>query len=557
MSMFQKKLESAAGHPQGNDLTADRVYRRSQDMVSKYMKRQRPVLDDETMAFICRQLRIGVYDPDMYPLAPTMSTLLTETMAREQRAVVLKKDREKVYVAMADPMNTQALDIIETTTGLNVEPVYCPNASLTQLLDAVYPQKTKDKDEPGTALDSEEETPHRSETPKMDVTPSWRRVKESGEALHGFGMVGYYQRSTTHPIGKDLTKMIRRGMESHARSIEIISSDPPVARFCLSDTSVTELPVQQASRLVAVVQAEIGLDVAWGNPSHEHTVLMETDGEHIPILLAGAITPQGGLRRLVLPVERSGVVDPEELGFDAEESIALTGWSVSPEGCVLLVSPAIWWQREVQFMLAAKAAMSGRNVGCHAGRRWMEFATSEPRFDDLFSGRYDVVFSESVKHAARIDALTAASLSGTSSIIHVTGLNAAHGLRRLVHAGADVEFLEQAIRLIVVGRDFRRNCPHCLRRAPIDEETVKRLPEALHDIDGMSESPGCDRCQGTGSLGRIAVAEVIQPTLFGQDIHAMLNAELPPPPLSTPLETKARELVKNGRIRVREYDGVG
>ncbi len=557
MSTFHKKLESIIPLSHEMESVGDRVHRRSQDMVAQYMKRQESTCDDETMAFICRQLHIEIYSPDRYPPTPTLSTLITESMAREHQVLVLKKDHETVFVGMADPMNTQLLELLESTLGLHIEPVFCPQSILSRLLEATLSKKPKFSDETHAVAEHEHSTSHTVHHATQGA-PAWRRFAGNGYTHNHGGMHGRSLKQHIHLAGKDLAEVARYAMEIKARRVEVLCSDEPRAQFLLYDKSYQRLENDQAAKLAAVIKAEMGWDGVWNTASSEYIRVLETQSGSLSLFISMVSTSQGLCARVDIPIDLSGSAHSQELGFEGEDRILLTKHAVEPQGMVLIVSTAAWWIREVLILLAAQAVHSGRSVGAYGMRPWLHFAVLEHRFQDLLHGQYDCIVSNSVHNASRIDALAAASLAGTCTVLTVPAMNAEHALRRLARVGVDMELLDNAIRYMLIGRDFRRNCPHCLQRLPVDKETAKCLPKGLQDIDYLSESPGCEHCDGTGSWGRIAVAEILQPQCTGLNIQECFSKkENEPVVYSTVLADKARELVLRGRIRARDVGSIG
>ncbi len=97
--------------------------------------------------------------------------------------------------------------------------------------------------------------------------------------------------------------------------------------------------------------------------------------------------------------------------------------------------------------------------------------------------------------------------------------NAAGTFPRLIDMGIDPEILGSAVTLTMAQRLTRKLCPFC-RRATVaegkDKETIDRILAGIPRPDDLPpnreiiwEPVGCDRCNGIGYKGRVAIFEAI------------------------------------------------
>src|SRR5436305_10317222 len=82
------------------------------------------VKEQDLVAALAKQIGLGFVDLGDFPIDPTATALLPETVARRYRALPIGYDPDgKLLVAMADPANLFALDDIRTMTGMEIKPV--------------------------------------------------------------------------------------------------------------------------------------------------------------------------------------------------------------------------------------------------------------------------------------------------------------------------------------------------------------------------------------------------------------------------------------------------
>ena len=150
-----------------------------------------------------------------------------------------------------------------------------------------------------------------------------------------------------------------------------------------------------------------------------------------------------------------------------------------------------------------------------------------------------------------------AGLSGHLILTTIHANSAAGVFNRLIEMGAEPFLLASATVAAISQRLVRALGPHCRVPSPISPEEAVRL-DAAGLATGTFYSPvGCQRCGGTGYLGRTALYEmmVITPAL-----RDAINAKLPTPQLQeiamregmVPLLAAGVERARAGATTLRE-----
>ncbi len=101
--------------------------------------------------------------------------------------------------------------------------------------------------------------------------------------------------------------------------------------------------------------------------------------------------------------------------------------------------------------------------------------------------------------------------------------DAVTALRRLLDIGkVPPRLLAENVLGILDQRLVRLSCPHCRAMKPLSSSDAERLKLAPSRTRfKAAENRGCDRCQGTGALGRCLVGALLVP---GKELRAALDA---------------------------------
>jgi general secretion pathway protein E len=108
-----------------------------------------------------------------------------------------------------------------------------------------------------------------------------------------------------------------------------------------------------------------------------------------------------------------------------------------------------------------------------------------------------------------------ASLTGHLVLTTLHTNTAAAAITRLIDLEIEPFLLSASLQCIVAQRLVRKLCPHCRRSLRADDTLLARDARYLSlGVEGRQvwEAGGCDRCAGTGYIGRRAVFEVLQLT---------------------------------------------
>jgi general secretion pathway protein E len=131
----------------------------------------------------------------------------------------------------------------------------------------------------------------------------------------------------------------------------------------------------------------------------------------------------------------------------------------------------------------------------------------------------DVIMVGEVRDVETARIAVQAALTGHLVLSTLHTNSAAGAITRLIDMGVESYLLTSTLRAIVAQRLVRTLCPHC--RAPYAETAaVLRAIGAMGEAAGtptaskdsrpvLYRAKGCERCGGTGYLGRSSVAEVL------------------------------------------------
>ena len=97
---------------------------------------------DELVGFLRDQFGVAAVNLEHYQIPAAVLRLIPAAFARERKIVPLHVLGESLTVALLDPSRADDIAAIRQITGLEPEPVICPEAALEAALLRFYPPET-------------------------------------------------------------------------------------------------------------------------------------------------------------------------------------------------------------------------------------------------------------------------------------------------------------------------------------------------------------------------------------------------------------------------------
>lgn len=149
----------------------------------------------------------------------------------------------------------------------------------------------------------------------------------------------------------------------------------------------------------------------------------------------------------------------------------------------------------------------------------------------------DVVLIGEIRSKETANTAINASLTGHLVLSTLHTNDATGSIQRLKNLHVQISTIPSALRLVIAQRLVRKLCPQCKKQREIPEDKKKQINEELARIPKLSRvaipplpvtlyaPDGCEKCFGTGYLGRTAVFELFEVTpLMGEKILADANS---------------------------------
>src|SRR3989344_5127404 len=467
-------------------------------------------LDSSTIAKVASEdFGIPLFEINSLDLEMAPIKLVDEKIIRRHRVLPLFKRGTRLFVAVSDPTNLQALDEIKFHTGLGTEPILVEEAKLAVIIEkSLDAQDTSLADLAGD--DSLE---------NLEIIAG----EEDKEGGSGGGEEGINDAPVVKFVNKVLMDAINRGasdihIEPYEKTYRVRYRQDGVLQEIMSP------PLALANRISARVKILARLDIAERRvPQDGRMKLRISKNRAIDFRVSTLPTLWGEkiVMRILDPT--SATLGVEKLGFEPEQKQLFLEAVNRPYGMVLVTGPT-GSGKTVTLYTALNilntpdnnistaedpveinvGGINQVNINEKAGLTFASALRAFLRQDP------DIIMVGEIRDLETAEISIKAAQTGHMVLSTLHTNDAPSTLTRLANMGVLPFNIASAVNLIIAQRLARRLCPHCKKPIDIPKHALLKAGFREEDLGGLviQGAVGCDACNG-GYKGRVGIYQVM------------------------------------------------
>jgi len=435
-----------------------------------------------------------------------IQNLVPKDMARGYKLSPICRLGNKLFVAMADPLNVLALDDLRQRTKLEIVPMITTERAVNEVLSGVgsasaaMDQVLK---EAGGA-DNVEEIKQQREDIDLD-----RLAVESEDA----------------PVVKIVNLILVQAMKEKASDIHIEPFEKILKLRYRVDGALIEAsspPKALQMPIASRIKILAGLDIAERRLPQDGRFRIRVSGKEVDLRVSILPTVHGEkiVIRLLDKGTLSGSID--QIGMD-DFTLGVFRKAVdAPHGMILVTGPTGSGKTTTLYSVLGElnspeynivtvedpieyqvAGINQVAVKSEIGLTFAESLRSILRQDP------DIVMIGEIRDNETADIAVKAALTGHQVLSTLHTNDAAGAISRLDDMGIEPFLIASSVILTCAQRLVRRICSNCKEEFIPEPEFMQKLE--LADQEGMTfyHGAGCDRCKRRGYSGRAAIIEVL------------------------------------------------
>ena len=476
--------------------------------------------EDTVLGTIADQFGLKYCHIDADAIAPEVTKVVTDEIAKKYGVVPVVADDDSVTVALSDPMGYDAIDSLRfVLVGKDVQAVLCPldevRSALTKLYGASGEAEVSTRDEEGLGADDAGEGDD-SAVIKLANMILTTAIKMKASDIH------------IEPMEKEFRVRYRidgalRKMDSPPKRLQ----GAILSRFkIMSKMKISEKRVPQDGRIqISVGGKDLDLRVSSVPTNHGESIVMRIlDKSNLALGLPqlGFLTDdQATFERLIkLPDGVVLVTGPTGSG-KTTTLYACLGQINTPDKKLITVEDPVEYQ-----MSGINQVQVNKDVGLDFSAALRSILRQAP----------NIVMIGEIRDDETADIAMEAALTGhlVFSTLHTN--DAPSAVTRLLDIGVKPFLVASALRAAMAQRLVRAICEKCKESYVPTERELKMLGTMSKTVpERMYLGAGCDKCGRSGYKGRKGIFEIFK---VDDTIQRLIFDHAP----ATLLRQRAREM---------------
>lgn len=475
-------------------LTATLATKSTEEKLGDALLREGHLTEQQLIEVLEFQLGIPHINILQYPVDQELIQLIPRDLAKRHQVLPYRVDGNKLFVAMADPMDYFTIEEIRMATGFQIIPGIATKDALFRMITKYYDLQ----ESINQVLDDF--------SPEEDVEESGIMDEDS-------------------PIVRMVNQIIANAVAQRASDIHIDPQESEVSvRYRVDGMLKTErsLPKYMQNTLIARIKIMGNLNITEKRLPQDGRIKIDINFKPIDIRLSSLPAAYG--EKLVMRILdiSSSLNQLNKLGFSTSNLASFHKMIEKPNGMVLVTGPTGSGKSSTLY-----AALS------HLNREEANIITIEDPVEYQLQGINQVevkeevgmTFSNGLRSILRQDPdivmvgeirdqetaqiAIRASLTGHLVLSTLHTNSAAAALTRMIDMGIEPFLISSSLTGIVAQRLVRRVCRDCVQSEKPTDRELELFERANITVESIHRGWGCSSCGNTGYRGRLAIHEVL------------------------------------------------
>jgi len=445
-----------------------------------------------------------------------VAELLPRELAHTHKVVPVSRIENKLFLAMADPLNVLAIDDVRRITRLDVSPMIASERAILDKLNNIESSKS------GSMEDIIQDAQK-----KADDEGDAENVEISRESIEEVNLDQLAASSEEAPVIKLANLILVQAVKDRASDIHIEPFEKTLRLRYRVDgvlTDATPPPKQMQLALASRFKIMSSLDIAERRLPQDGRMRIRVGGKDYDLRVSIMPTVHG--EKLVLRVlDKSNLsASIDKLGLDADTFQAFKAAVDAPHGLILVTGPTgsgktttlysalnelnnpafniVTVEDPVEFQVPGiNQVPVKKEIGLSFANALRSILRQDP----------DIIMIGEIRDTETAEIAVEAALTGHQVLSTMHCNDAPGAIARLDDMGIAPFLISSSVILACAQRLMRRICSHCKEPVTYPAKMYQDLSIEPSIMDGVTlyRGRGCDRCKNSGYAGRLAIIEAM------------------------------------------------
>ena len=406
-----------------------------------------------------------------------------------------------LHLAMADPLDMEAIDDIAIVTNMQIEPYIATRREIRSAIDRNY-----------------------GEAENIEAVNRFARERAQ---LRGHVAVAADDSGIDDaPIVQLVRSILEQAVRQRASDIHIEALENKVrVRYRIDGALCTRMEYDNS--LLPAISTRIkimgGMDIAEKRKPQDGRLSLVIDGQEYDVRVSSVPTVYGEKLVLRISSKVNLTKDKKELGFAPDELARFDHMMSHPHGIIFVTGPTGSGKSTTLYTALSElnkdevnivtvedpveAALEGINQIQVNNKVNLTFATA---LRSILRQDPDIIMIGEIRDSETASIAVQASITGHLVVSTLHTNNATGTLDRMVDMGVERYMLADSVVGVIAQRLVRKLCPYCRKKrlASAEEKRIMHLPE--EEAVEIYEPAGCNLCNDTGYYGRKGIFEIME-----------------------------------------------
>jgi type IV pilus assembly protein PilB len=448
-------------------------------------------------------------------IVPELIELLPRDIANNHKVIPISRLENKLFLAMADPLNVLALDDVKRITKLEITPLIASEKAIMDKLNAIDSAKS------GSMEDIIQDAQKQQDDADADSVES---VKEGVEQV---SLDQLAASSEEAPVIKLANLMIVQAIKDRASDIHLEPFEKVMRlRYRVDGVLIDATPPPKQMQLALASRFKImsSLDIAERRLPQDGRMRVKVGGKDFDLRVSILPTVHGEkvVLRVLDKTNLSASVD--KLGLDVETFKHFKSAIDAPHGLILVTGPTgsgktttlysalnelnnpiyniVTVEDPVEFQIPGiNQVPTKKDIGLTFANALRSILRQDP----------DIIMIGEIRDTETAEIAIEAALTGHQVLSTMHCNDAPGAVARLDDMGIAPFLISSSVILSCAQRLMRRVCSHCKEPVTYPDKMYQDLgiEPALFGGVQLYRGRGCDRCKNSGYAGRMAIIEAM------------------------------------------------
>ncbi|MEN6319914.1 MAG: GspE/PulE family protein [Syntrophaceae bacterium] len=511
--------------------------------LGQYLVRQGIIHEQEIVDVLGRQLKLKKYHPDRYPFDIELSKLIPIDYAQKYQIVPLLRKGRLLTIAMTDPLDINALDVIEMLTNCEVEAIVCTERELNQLISSLYGIQSGF----GSVLESME----------IEAQP----VKEKDDDVTADIQLASLQNMAGEaPIVRLANSIFAQAVREGASDVHVSPQKNSIQVRFRIDGKLHEVPSPPKALflpIIARIKILANMDITVTRVPQDGRFTLRMEKKEINVRVSSIPTIYGENIVLRLLDTGAGIYSLDRLGMVKSDIERLRSIVQKPYGMILSTGPTGSGKSTSIYAILNELNRPDSNImtledpveyrienirqiqlNRKAGMTFASGLRSVLRQDP------DIIMVGEIRDAETAAIAVQAAQTGHRVLSTVHTNDAVGAITRFIDMGIEPFLLASTLLVSIAQRLVRTVCPYCREPYNPPEKILASWGLENWDFANFQRGKGCNQCLNTGYKGRTGLFEVLVNDEIIQDqIMKKMSAH-----------DITRKAIDSGNLKTLKYD---